>query len=44
MMKGYFARKPENIEIVKGTVGEARRAGFKVCCFLRGYAAILGFP
>ena len=29
MMKGYFARKPENIEIVKGIVGEARRFDFK---------------
>ena len=23
-MKGYFARKPENIDIVKGVVGEAQ--------------------
>ena len=28
-MKGYFARKPENIEIAKGIIEEAQRAGFK---------------
>lgn len=28
-MKGYFARKPVNVEVVKETIGEARRSGFK---------------
>ena len=28
-MKGYFARKAENIGVIREVVGEAQRAGFK---------------
>lgn len=28
-MKGYFARKAENIEVVRAAIGESKRARFK---------------